>query len=111
MATNYKYMRLAEDIKMAITNIVDSRIDDVDFFSITHIDITKDLGDVKIYFTGLNDNKDDYYVRVLTEKTGFIKRELAKKVKMRAVPNLIFKYDHSLENYNHIDALLEETKK
>lgn len=111
MAVNYKYMRLAEDIKVAITNIVDNRIDEVDFFSITDIEITKDLGDVKIYFTGLNDNKDEYYTKILTEKTGFIKRELVKKVKMRAVPNLIFKYDKSLTNYNHIDKLIEETKK
>lgn len=105
---NFKYDRLAEDIKMKLNILISERFDDLNFVTVVDVELTKDLGDAKIYVQCLTDGSEEYVVNYLTKKKGYLKRELAKQVKMRKVPNLIFKYDHSLQNYNRIDELLKK---
>lgn len=105
---NFKYDRLAEDIKMKLNILINERFDDLNFVTVVDVELTKDLGDAKIYVQCLTDGSEEYVVNYLTKKKGYLKRELAKQVKMRKVPNLIFKYDHSLQNYNRIDELLNK---
>ncbi len=106
MSANYKYDRLASDIKNKINSVINDQIDDLDFVSVTDVELTKDLQDAKIYVNCLLDNQENYVLESLKRKEGFIKREIAKSIKMRKIPSLIFKYDNSLENYNKIDSLL-----
>ena len=108
---NFKYDRLAEEIKIAITNIINEEIDSINFVSIVEVELTKDLGDAKIYFQCLIDSEEEQTVKKLAKMNKYIRKRLAESVKMRQVPNLIFKYDHSLENYNKIDGILNEIKK
>ncbi len=105
---NFKYDRLAEDLKMKLNQIINDRFDDLNFVTVVDVELTKDLGDAKIYVQCLTDGSEDYVIKYLNSKKGYLKREIAKQVKMRQVPNLIFKYDHSLQNYNRIDELLNK---
>ncbi len=107
---NFKYDRLAEDIKMKLNIIINDRFDDLDFVTVVDVELTKDLGDAKVFVQCLTDSSEEYVIRTLNSKKGYLKREIAKQVKMRKVPNLIFKYDHSLQNYNRIDDLLNQGK-
>ncbi len=108
MSANYKYDRLASDIKNKINSVINDQIDDLDFVSVTEVELTKDLQDAKVYVNCLLDNQENYVIESLKRKEGFIKREIAKSIKMRKIPSLIFKYDNSLENYNKIDSLLSD---
>lgn len=108
MSTNFKYDRLASDIKNKINQVINDKVDDLDFVSVTEVELTKDLQDAKVYVNCLLDNQEDYVLNTLKRKEGFIKKEIAKSIKMRKIPNLIFKYDNSLENYNKIDSLLND---
>ncbi len=108
MSANYKYDRLASDIKNKINSIINDQIDDLDFVSVTEVELTKDLQDAKVYVNCLLDNQENYVIESLKRKEGFIKKEIAKSIKMRKIPSLIFKYDNSLENYNKIDSLLSD---
>ncbi len=105
---NFKYDRLAEDLKMKLNQIINDRFDDLNFVTVVDVELTKDLGDAKIYVQCLTDGSEEYVIKYLNSKKGYLKREIAKQVKMRQVPNLIFKYDHSLQNYNRIDELLNK---
>ena len=42
---------------------------------------------------------------------GFIKNSLAKKVKMRNIPDLIFKLDNSMEYGEYMDKVIDEVIK
>ncbi len=108
MSTNYKYDRLASDMKNKINSVINDQIDDLDFVSVTEVELTKDLQDAKVYVNCLLDNQEKYVLESLRKKEGFIKREIAKSIKIRKIPSLIFKYDNSLENYNKIDSLLSD---
>ncbi len=105
---NFKYDRLAEDLKMKLNQIINDRFDDLNFVTVVDVELTKDLWDAKIFVQFLTDGSEDYVIKYLNSKKGYLKREIAKQVKMRQVPNLIFKYDHSLQNYNRIDELLNK---
>lgn len=105
---NFKYDRIAEELKMKLNQIINTRFDDLDFVTVVDVELTKDLGDAKIYVQCLTDNSEEYVLKYLNGKKAYLKREIANQVKMRKVPNLIFKYDHSLKNYNRIDELLNK---
>lgn len=103
---NYKYIRIAQKIKEFLGEIFAQEIDELEFVSITDIVITKDLGDAKIYVQSLLNDDEEKILMLLKEKTPYLKKRLADEIKMRKIPNLIFKIDNSLENYNKIDNLI-----
>lgn len=110
MPANYKYPRLAVDIKEVLTQAINDDIEGCEYVSITEVELTKDLGDAKIYFQTLDDNSN-HITDILNKNKSFLKSVIADNIKIRRIPNLIFKYDNSLDNYNHIDNLLNDSKK
>ncbi|MBL0701697.1 MAG: 30S ribosome-binding factor RbfA [Spiroplasma sp.] len=108
MKKNFKYDRLSEEIKVAVSTIINDEIDTINFVTIIDVEITKDLGDAKIYYQCLIDSEEEITQFKLEKMNKFIRKRLAEDVQMRKVPNLLFKYDHSLENYNKIDDILKK---
>ncbi len=106
MKRNFKYDRLAEDIKLLINDVINDEIDDLEFVTVIDVELTKDLGDAKVFIQCLNVEDEEEVLFILNRAKGYIKKRIAQEVKMRRIPNLIFKYDHSLDNYNHINNLL-----
>jgi len=94
-------MILKEDIR-------DPRVQSV---VLTGIKITDDLSLARVYFTFMNDvvNKEDI-LHGLQSASGFIRRELSKKIRMRRIPNLEFKFDTVLEDAYRVDDLLRGLK-
>ena len=109
---NFKYERLSKQIQEAITVIINkSGREELEFITITEVEITKDMQDTKIYVSTLRNISDDELLKILSKNSSYIKRELVKAVQMRKVPELIFKSDTSLENYNKLDEILHEESK
>ena len=81
----------------------------IGYVTITEVRLTNDLSYAYVYYTVLG-NKDRIEVtqEALEQAEGFIKNEIAKKVKMRKIPEYIFKYDDSLDRGKRIDELLDE---
>ena len=78
--------------------------------TITEVRITNDLSFMTIYYTFYQGEVENYQ-KALEDSKGFIRSELARKLKARKMPELIFKYDESLAYGNHIDDLLKSIKK
>jgi ribosome-binding factor A len=106
MKKNHKYDRLANDVQQVITRVINEEINGLEYVSITQVELTKDLGDAKIFINLLDDSEKEFALAKLKKSEKFIKKRLAEEVKMRRIPNLIFKHDESLGNYNKIDELL-----
>lgn len=105
---NFKYDRLAEDIKLVINDVVNDELDDLEFVTVVDVELTKDLGDAKVYVQCLNTDEEEEVIYQLNQVKGYIRKRIAQEVQMRRIPDLIFKYDHSLDNYNHINSLLSK---
>ena len=106
MKNNFKYDRLAEELQELLSTVINEDIEGCDYVSITDVELTKDLQDAKVYFTSLEDK--DKTLEILNQNIHMLKNEIASRMKIRKIPNLIFKYDESLDNYNKIEALLEK---
>lgn len=102
--------RINEEIKRELSSIIrtikDPRVSQ--FVTIIAVDTTKDLKYCKIYVSVLDsDSKKEDTIIGLERASGYIKKELAKNVKMRQIPHLIFRLDDSIEYGAHISNLLK----
>lgn len=82
------------------------------FCTVTDVQCTSDLSQAKVYVTFLGkQGRNDAGMRVLNQSKGFIRSGVAKKIKIRKMPELIFIQDTSLEQGNKIENILKEIEK
>jgi ribosome-binding factor A len=88
--------------------VKDPRLSSIVF---TGIKITDDLGLARIYFTVMSDGlKKEEILTGLQSATGFIKRWLSKRLRIKKIPDLKFEFDTALEEGYRVDDLLREVK-
>lgn len=78
--------------------------------TVTEVRITNDLSYMTIYYT-FYQGKVENYEKSLNDCKGYLRSELAKRLKARKMPELVFKYDEALQYGNHIDQILADLKK
>ncbi|WP_036728781.1 30S ribosome-binding factor RbfA [Peptoniphilus mikwangii] len=109
---NKRTHQISEEVRRAISDIVQHKLKDPripDIISISHVDVTNDLSFAKVYISILgDDNKIEEAINGINSAKGFIKRELAKLVKIRAIPELIFVKDDSIEIGMKMSKIIEE---
>ena len=79
--------------------------------TITGVKLTDDLRFAKIFFVEMGKDTCDPQTKIALEKaTGFLMRELGKRLKLRYVPDIIFVSDESFAYGSRIDKLLAEIR-
>ena len=109
-----KVDRLQTDIQRTLTDIYRREVKDssIGFLTITEVKVTNDLSYITIYYTILGqDNKREAARKALERSKSFVRSRLSQHVKMRKTPNLIFKYDESLDYGNFISQGLKKVIK
>lgn len=106
--------RVASQMQKELALIFQSEIKDprLGFITINEVDLSRDLAVAKVYFTVLGkghdqieDNRD-----IIDHSIPFIRRTLGNRMRIRALPELRFIHDDSVENGMRIDQLLHETE-
>lgn len=109
-----RVQQISEEVRRSVSDIINHKLKDPripQIISIVHVDVTNDLSYAKIYYSILGDTeKRDETQDALESSKGFIKRELARSVKLRVMPELIFEYDDSLDISYKISKLIDEVK-
>lgn len=111
MGRSYRTDKSAEDIRRALVEIFrhvkDPRVSQM--LSIVHIDLANDLSQVKVYVSAIEGSEaTENSVNGLKSAAGYVRRELASRVKLRNTPEVIFIADHSIEQSAHINKLIRE---
>lgn len=103
--------RVAEEVKKVVSEALRTKVDDSDIgmVTVTEVEVTKELETATIYYTSLNDNKEQV-AEGLDRAKGLLRSEVAKEIRLRKAPELEFKYDSSIEYGNKIESLLNEIK-
>ena len=65
-------------------------------FSVTHVDVTRDLRYAKVYISVYNENEADAMLKALKNASGFIRHLVGEQVKLRYTPELLFYRDESI---------------
>jgi ribosome-binding factor A len=114
-SSNYKRSdRVGDLIRTEISHILLRDVQDprIRNLTITGVKMSTDLKMARIYFVPLGDDAgSDDVAEGLKRASKFLRRELAKKVRLRYVPEIIFTYDSSFEYGDRIDRLLASLHK
>jgi len=102
--------RVSDLIKEEVADIIMHKLRDprLGFITITDAKVSDDLRHAKIYVSIFEDAKQEESLKVLTSSAGFIRSELGKRLKMKFIPELIFKFDSSIAYGAKIDKILSE---
>ncbi len=108
MASN-RIKRISEEVKkvistMLINGIKDPRI--TSMISVTDVEVTNDLRYAFVYISMLAGDKEESLAG-LNSARGYIRREVGKAIKLRYVPEIIFKIDDSIEKGMYMDELIK----
>ncbi|KAF0098775.1 MAG: 30S ribosome-binding factor RbfA [Thiobacillaceae bacterium] len=106
--TNPRSRRVAEQIRHELADIVlremkDPRVAGVSF---TAVDVSSDLEHAKVWFTTFQADHEAAR-QGLAHAAGFLRTELAHRMRMRTVPKLGFQYDESVERGAHLSHLID----
>lgn len=110
--------RLAGEFQKEISSVISGKLRN-NFpslsvvISVTKADVAPDLKSAKIYISVYDPDKEraENSYKIIKENAGFIRRELARVMTMRTVPELRFVPDDSMEYGEKIDRLLNEIEK
>lgn len=107
--------RISEEYKREISDIINHEIKDpriADFTSVTNVEVTKDLRYAKVYISVLGDDeKKEQTMQGLKSAAGYVRKEIAQRVKLRYTPEIIFELDTSIEHGIYISKLIDEANK
>jgi ribosome-binding factor A len=68
------------------------------------------MSHAKVFFTMLEKDKLEDTLHGLKRSAGFLRSQLAKRIKMYTTPELRFTYDESVERGDHLSRLIDSTK-
>jgi len=103
--------RIAEQIQRELSEIIRLELKDprVGMITLTDVEVTHDGEHAKVFFTRLGDSADNVAVtRALQHAAGFMRSELAHRMRLRIVPDLKFEYDESVERGVRLSNLIDE---
>lgn len=105
-----KIDRLETDVQRVMADIIENEVkDDLGFVTITDVDITNELSFMYVYYSVYGDDDDVKMTEETLERAkGFIKSKVASRVKMRKVPELVFRYDEAEAKGRRIDRIIRD---
>ena len=99
--------RVSDQMKREIADILMRKIKDprIGFVTVTGVDVAQDLKNAKVFVSVYGGDKEES-LKGLKSATPFIRSELGKRIRMRSIPEILFRYDGTVEQGAHIMELL-----
>lgn len=112
MGSPYRVNRIQELLRRELSDIV-QRLEDPRLRLVTVVDaeISRDLSTAKVFVSALGGPEEQRAaVTALRHALGFIRREVARRIQLRQVPELEVIYDGTSERAARVGALLNSLK-
>jgi len=113
MPNPHRQEKLGELFAVELSDLLRTRVKDprVGFASITHVEVSGDYRHAKIYVSVMgSDEERANTMKALQHATGFLRHELASRIVLRYMPEIVFKLDTSIEQGSRILALIRENE-
>ena len=103
--------RVAEQIRRDLSDLIFLEIKDprIGMISLTGVEVTADYAHAKIFFSALSGR--DHLPEILAgleKASGFLRRELGKRITLHTIPQLRFIFDESLERGAELSDLIRQ---
>ena len=105
--------RVADQIQRNMAELIQMELGDprLGMVTVTAVDVTREFESARVFFTVLGKELSDKSqieetTATLNHAAGFLRSALAKRLKLRTTPKLIFIYDSSMEKGNQLTDLI-----
>jgi len=102
--------RVADQIQTELADIIQRRLKDPrrGFFTLTGVRVTRDLKTAVVYVSALAGDDLEEALSTLDRAKGFLRSELARRIRLRFLPQLQFEPDLAAERGARVETLLRE---
>ncbi len=109
----YRIEKVENLIKQEISLIFLRKLQDpaFGFLTVTNVKVSPDLKIAKIYISVLEKEKRESALGKVVSVSGYIRSELASRIRIKFVPELKFFIDDSLDYVEKIEGLIKEIHK
>jgi ribosome-binding factor A len=81
----------------------------IGFITLTRVKVSPDLQVARVYYTTLGDDAArKQTAKALERATGFFRRHLGERVRLRRVPELQFQFDESVAHQDRVEQILRD---
>jgi len=105
--------KLGDQIQRELSDLLARELRDprVGMVTITSVDVSPDFSHAKVFFTLLEKEKLEDTVHGLRRAAGFLRSQLAKRIRLYTTPELRFEYDESVERGDRLSRLIDSVLK
>ncbi len=109
MATSHRVGRVRASLLKEFSQIVRGLKDPrVSFVTVVDAEVSADLRHAKMYVSAMGSEEERRgATEALQKATGYIRREVARRLPMRHVPEITVAYDDTSENADRLTALID----
>ena len=103
--------RVAEQIQRELAELIRLELKDprVSLVTLTGVELTPDYAHAKVFFTTLADAEARQGIEAgLRRASGFLRRELGRRIRIHTLPELHFVFDESVERGDRLSRLIDE---
>ncbi|MFL2690429.1 MAG: 30S ribosome-binding factor RbfA [SAR86 cluster bacterium] len=105
--------KVGDLLKKEISLIISSEIKDprLQNINITAVKVSDDIGIATVFYTIIGESiqktQSNIDSKILEKLSGMIRSNLSKKIKIRRIPKIKFRFDESIEYSENIEKLLK----
>lgn len=103
--------KINAELQMEIANIINYELKDPrisGIISVLRVETDNDLYMANTFISIYNSNDEKTTFEALQKSSGFVRKLLSKRVKLRAVPIINFKLDKTIDYSENINSILEK---
>jgi len=108
----YRIERVNSLIRQEISELLQRQVKDPrlgNFITVTAVTTSPDMKYAKVFVSCIGGEKEKQEtLSVLASASGFFRKELTKRLRIRRIPELTFQWDDSIERGDHLLRLIDE---
>ncbi len=112
-APPHRYERLADQVRDEVTELVTAELKDprIGLATVTEVDLSPDYRHVRVLVTVPGEaDEQSRTLEGLESAAGFVAHELARRLRLRRMPEVVFVLDRDAQQAERVDAVLREMK-
>jgi len=107
----HRIERVNSLIRQEISQLLQRQVKDPrlgNFIAVTEVSTSADLKRAKVFISHIGSEEEKQEtLSTLASASGFFRRELARRLKLRYIPELSFQWDDSIERGDHLLQLID----
>ena len=114
MANPHRQEKLGELFAAELSELLHTRLKDprVGFASVTHVEISGDLRHAKIFVSVMGSEQEQVAtIKALKHASGYLRHELAGRITLRYMTELVFRLDTSIAEGARVLELIQQNER